>query len=192
MKKLIIAGAAVIALAAGGFFLYNTSSSKDKSSASETGGKTEPTGNDSTRQSAGKKACEVLTLADAKTLIGDNATEIEGSGDPNLATTDKVSVDNCSYSADGATLGDMKQLILQVQSGDSASVKQAFENYKKEYPGDPLPEFGSTAYFGTETKQVHVLKDGTWFFVGGGSINNGDAANKELAIKAAQIAVKNL
>lgn len=139
-----------------------------------------------------KKACELLTLEDAKGLIGTNATLSEGSGAPNLATTENVKVDNCSYSADGATLADLKQLTIQIHSGDASQVKQAFDNYKKEYSGETLSELEGTAYYGTETKQVNVLKNNTWLFVSGGSINAGDAGNKELQIKAAQVILPKL
>lgn len=139
-----------------------------------------------------KTACQLLTLADAKSLIGENAVLLEGSGSDNAASTESVTVDNCSYSADGETLGDMKQLALQVHYGDAAQVRQGFENYKEEYPGEALTGLGDEAYFATETKQVNILKDGVWLFVGGGSINAGDEGNKDLAINAARRAVEKL
>jgi hypothetical protein len=182
MNKVIIAGIILfVAIVATGVVLMGN---KDKAPAIQT-----DTSENSSAE--GKKACELIDLEEAKGLLGDNAALLEGSGDDNLASTADVSVDNCSYSADGATLGDMKQLVIQVHSGNTAQVKEAYENYKEQYPGDALPEFGNTAYYATETKQVNVLKGGNWFFVGAGSMNGGEA-NKELTIQAAKIALENL
>lgn len=185
MNKLIIAGIVAVA-AVGGFLIFNSRSDKTASNnAPVPAAKSEST-------ATAKKACDLITLEDAKTLIGPGTVAVDGSGSNNLATTESVTVDNCTYSADGATLGDLKQLTIQVQSGDGNQVKQAYENYKKEYPGDALPELGDTAYYATEAKQVNVLKNGVWVFVAGGSINAGDDANKELGIKAAQTALTKL
>lgn len=193
MNKPIIAGIAVVILAGGaGAFVINAN--KDSGSGADTTqtGLAATEENGTQTAAKGKKACELITLKDAKVIIGDNAALLEGSSTTNAATTNDVSVDNCSYSADGATLGDMKQLLIQIHSGNSAQVKQAYENYKKDYPGDAIPELGVTAYYATETKQVNVLKDGNWFFVGAGSMNGGDEANRTLAIQAAKIALRNL
>ena len=185
MKKFIIAGIVAV-IAAGGFLIINTNSNKKDENNTATPAST----SDSTAET--KKACELFTLDDAKTLIGSGATVVEGSGSANLATTESVTTDNCTYSADGATLGDLKQLTIQVQSGDSRQVKQAYENYQKEFPGDALPELGDTAYYATEAKQVNAFKNGVWVFVAGGSINAGDDANKELEIKAAKLVLDRL
>jgi hypothetical protein len=193
VKKAVIAivvGLVIVAGAAAAFMQLQGKSDKDATADTSTSESSD------TKQASNdiksKKACELITLADAKTLIGDNAALLEGSGTPNAATTADVSVDNCSYSADGATLGDMKQIVIQVHTGESAEVKQAYDNYKKDYPGDPLPELGSTAYYATETKQVNVLKGNSWFFVGAGSINGEGEPNKALAIKSAETALGNL
>ena len=189
MKKIILAVVVVIALGGAGFVILKKDDAGDKALKSST---SSATSTESSAKATAKKACEVLTLEDAKGLIGSNAALLDGSGNQNLATTAGVTVDNCSYSADGATLGDMKQLTIQLQSGDSKGVKQAYENYKKEYPGDALPELGPSAFYSTVNKQAVVLNGDSWFFVGGGSMNGGNAANKELSIKAAEIATKKL
>lgn len=197
MNKTVLAIIATIVIVAAGTIGYTVSknakdvSTKPLSSGTDTAGTAQKSSSESGHTRA-KKACELLTPEDAKSLIGSNAVQLEGSGSENNATTDAVTVDNCSYSADGATLGDMKQLVIQVHHGGSAQVKQAFENYKKDYPGEPVPEIGGTAYFATETKQVNILQGENWLFVGGGSMNGGDAANKELAIKTMQVALKKL
>jgi hypothetical protein len=196
MNKIVIAGIAglaIIALAVVGFIVMGDTSDKDAATvASDSPASAENNAKSTSENKNAKKACDLLSLEDAKILIGSNATLIEGSGSPNAATTADVKVDNCSYSADGATLGDMKQLLVQVHSGDSAQVAKAFDNYKKDYPGEALPDLGANAYYATETKQVNVLKGEHWFFVGAGSMNGEGAANKELAIKAAQTALRKL
>jgi hypothetical protein len=183
MNKAIIAGIILfVAIVATGVVLMGN---KDKAPDTQT--------NTSANSSVeGKKACELIDLDEAKGLLGDNAVLLEGSGDDNLATTADVTVDNCSYSADGATLGDMKQITIQAQTGEKSSVKSAYENFRKEYPGEDLTGLGDSAYVTSESGQVSVLKGNSWFFVFGGSINNGAAANKELAIQAAKIALENL
>jgi hypothetical protein len=140
----------------------------------------------------GKKACELLTIDDAKKLIGDNATLSEGSGDANLATTDKVNVDNCTYSADGATLGDFKQITVQRHYGDKTLVTQAYEANKKEFPGEDFAGLGDMAYITTDGKQVNAVKDQYWVVAFGGSINAGDDANKELSISAVRTVLEKL
>jgi hypothetical protein len=183
MNKVIIAAIIVfIAAVVAGVVLM---SGRDKSPDTQT--------NTSANSSLeGKKACELIDLEEAKSLLGDNAVLLEGSGSDNLATTADVTVDNCSYSADGATLGDLKQMTIQVHTGDKTSVKSAYESFKKEYPGEDLSGLGDASYVTSESGQVSVLKGNSWFFVFGGSINNGAAANKELAVQAANIALKNL
>ena len=147
--------------------------------------------NDS-EQAKSKSACELLTLADAKSLIGENAVLSEDSNPPNMATTKEVDVDNCTYSADGATLGDLKQITIQRHFGDTSQVKQAYDNYQKEYPGEAVAGLGDTAYYATEAKQIQVLKGDYWLYLAGGSINAGDATNRELEVKAAQLALAKL
>lgn len=184
MKKIIIA-LVVIAVMAGGIAVIATSQNKPKDN-------NKTSSESATKKAGGKAACELLTLGDAKSLLGDNATLSEGSGAPNLATKDEVNVDNCTYSSDGATLGDLNQITIQRHYGDSDQVKLAYDNYQKEFPGEALAGLGDVAYFATEAKQVQVLKGDYWIFVFGGSINAGDEANKELEIKAAQLALKKL
>lgn len=191
MKKIIIivvVGIVVVGIIVTGLVMASMQSDTNESaSTSDTSDS-----KDKEKTSSGKKACDLLTLTDAKALIGDNAILLEGSGDANAATTADVTVDTCTYSADGATLGDTKQLLVQLHSGDSAQVKQAYDNYKKDYPGDALPAFGSTAYYATETKQVNVLKGDSWIFVGAGSMNGEGEVNKALTIKSAEVAVEKL
>lgn len=183
MKKIIIAGLIVV-LAGLGFIVFGNKNNEDK--------KSTQTSTERANKEQGKTACELLTLEDAKNLIGDNAVKSEGSDTPNLATTESVKVDNCTYSAEGATLGDLKMLTIQVQRGDSGQVKQAYENYRDEYPGDPLPDLGDTAYFATGAKQVNVLKADYWLLIAGGSLNDDEEAIKNLEIKAAQLALEKL
>jgi hypothetical protein len=188
MKKIIIGLVVVAAIAAGILVMNNGKESNGNTTAS-----TEPTPtNTSSTDFKSKSACELLPLATAKKLLGENATLVEGSGSANLATTEDVTVDNCTYSSDGATLGDLKQLTIQAQSGNNAQVKQAYESYKKEFPGTALAELGDEAYYATEAKQVNVMKNGTWLLIFGGSINAGDDANKELHLSAAKLALEKL
>lgn len=187
MKKIIIVLLIVVVAIAGVVVVSSTKKSKNTpNNNAEVTTKTEK------KESKRKAACELLTLEDAKTLLGSNATLAKGSGDPNLASTESMSVDNCTYSADGATLGDLKQITIQRQFGSSDQVKQAYENYKKEYPGDAVTGLGDTAYYVTGSEQVQVIKGDYWLHVAGGSINAGDGANKELLTKVAEIALKKL
>ena len=185
MKKLIIPIVILVIVVAGGAYaLLNKNDS--------------PTQTQSTNQSTNKsnitvvKACDVLTLEDAKKLIGENAVLLPQASDSNLSSTENVVVDNCSYSADGATLGDMMQLVLQVQSGSKDDMKSAYETYKKEYPGEPISSLGDEAYYSTDNQQVVARKGMNWFFVGVGSMNTSQEQNKEQAIKAATVVVDNL
>ncbi|MES2970697.1 MAG: hypothetical protein V4702_00030 [Patescibacteria group bacterium] len=189
MKKIIIAGLVVLVAVAGGVMLMN--GGKDKNKTTNQAPSTATNTNDTTTESQ-KTACKLLTLEDAKGLLGDNAVLVDGSGGANAATTEDVKLDNCTYSSDGATLGDLKQLTIQVQSGNSDQVQRAYENYEKEFPGTSLSELGDEAYYATEAKQVNVMKNGNWLLVFGGSINAGDDANKELNLKAAKLALEKL
>lgn len=187
MKKSIVAVLIVALVSVGiGYALIRTND--NKSSGNDT---TDNIASDSSSMQ-GKKACELLTLEDAKKLIGENATLSEGTGDANLATTDKVNVDNCTYSADGATLGDFKQITIQRHYGDKTLVTQAYEANKKEFPGEDFAGLGDMAYITTDGKQVNAVKDQYWVVAFGGSINAGDDANKELSISAVRTALEKL
>lgn len=184
MKKIIIA-ALVVAVASIGFFMVAGKDNKSNNTAQAPA--------ETIQNSAkGKSACELLTLEDAKSLIGDNAVLVEGSGGPNLATTESVDVDNCTYSADAETLGDLQQITIQRHYGNKGRVAEAYENYRKEFPGEDLSGLGEKAYYATEGKQVQVLKGDYWLFIAGGSINAGDDVNKKLEVKAAQLALNKL
>ncbi|MDQ2972859.1 MAG: hypothetical protein M3Q79_00035 [bacterium] len=187
MNKIIIV-AIVVVLAVAGFVIVKSNSNDNKNAIEDISRSTNTTDNtDKT-----KTACELLTLEDAKSLIGQSATLAEGSGGSNLATTESVKVDNCTYSSDGATLGDLKQITIQIHSSEVSQIKQSYESYKKEFPGEALAGLGDSAYYATEAKQVGVLKGGHWLLVFGGSINAGDEANKQLDIETAQIAIDKL
>lgn len=186
MNKIIIAVLVVVALAGG---IVVMSKKPDKIVEDKVEESTKMTTAETKKS---KAACELLTLDDAKTLLGTNATLVDGSGDPNMASTESMSVDNCTYSADGATLGDLKQITVQRQFGDSVQVKLAYDNYKKEFPGEDVIGLGDTAYYVTDSEQVQVLKGQYWLHVAGGSINAGDTANRELVIKSAEIALEKL
>lgn len=184
MKKIIIALAVLLAGTA--VFLATTGKDKAASTTPKSSAETKSTA------SAGKKACELFTLADAKALIGDNAVLVEGSGSDNLATTEPVNVDNCTYSSDGATLGDLTQITIQRHYGDKAQVVRAYESYKKEFPGDDVASLGDKAYYVTGSEQIQVLKGNYWIHSAGGSINAGDEANKEMVTKAAKVVLQKL
>ncbi len=184
MKKSVIAGLIVV-LAAVGFFVVMGKDSKDNNEA------TSPTKTESNR-AKGKTACELLTLEDAKSLLGGNAVLVEGSGSPNLATTESIDVDNCTYSSDGETLGDLKQITIQGHYGDKGGVVQAYESNRKAFPGEDISGLADKAYYATEAKHVHAVKGDYWIFVFGGSINAGDTANKELGLKATQLALEKI
>lgn len=186
MKKIIIAAVLSIALVGAGYVFISSNSKKKETNNSSTPAVTE------SAKTKGKTACELLTLDDAKSLLGENATKSEGNMGANLATNDSVIVDNCTYSADGATLGDLKQITIQRHFGDNSQVNQAYDNYLKEFPGDTVPDLGDRANYGTNAKQVQVVKGDYWLSVFGGSINAGEAANKELGLKAARLALNKL
>lgn len=191
MKKLIIALVAIIVIGGGAAALVANNKNDSAGDKKQTAGANK-TENAETKQTKGKAACELLTLEDAKTLIGASAVLADGSAQTDMATTESVDVDNCTYSADGATLGDFMQITIQRHFGDKSQVRQAYENYQKEYPGEALSGLGERAYVATEGRQVQVLSGDYWLFVAGGSINAGDAANQELAVKAARLALEKL
>ena len=185
MKTIIIAVLGLVIIAGGALAITKNKSSNQRSE------DTVITNTDS-EQSKGKAACALLTLDDAKDVIGDKASLSEDKGDPTSATNGVVDIDNCTYSADGATIGDFTQITIQRHYGDKAQVKQAYENYKKEFPGEELSGLGDEAYYATGAKQVQALKGGYWLYITGGSINAGDAANKELELKAARLVLSKL
>lgn len=189
MKKAIIALVALVVLGGGAAFFMGSKndSGNNKAENAAAGSKSSDT-----QAAKGKPACELLTLEDAKSLLGANAVLADGSGEPNLATTENVDVDNCTYSAEGATIGDFTQVTVQRHFGDRALVTQAYENFKKEYPGEAVSGLGDRAYYATEGKHVEVLTGSYWIHIGGGSINAGDAGNKDMQLKAAKLALDKL
>lgn len=129
MNKLIVVVVGIIIVGGGVAFVL---ANKDKEDSNNNTAQTATT----TEKSKGKAACELLTLDDAKILIGDNATASDATDAVLRASTDEVDVDNCTYSADAEKIGDFKQITIQRHYGDASLVKQAYENYQKEFPGE--------------------------------------------------------
>lgn len=114
------------------------------------------------------KACDELTLDEAKTVLGDAAT-------PGSTSTpvenESLYIDTCSYVNNATALADIRIITIMIRSaldGDGqASNTEAFE------PGGPTnPEgseavsgYGEKAFWDPSTQQLAILKENLWISV---------------------------
>ena len=76
-------------------------------------------------------ACQLVTLADAKPLIGDSAMLDVGSSDPEVLVSAGTSeFSTCRYIAGGAKADDLGYLTIESHYGDAAKLKAEYEKHR--------------------------------------------------------------
>lgn len=118
-------------------------------------------------------ACDVLTDAAAKAVIGDGATK--GDTSAGNASSDDVSVSNCAYNYKSVTTG---PALDQLKSNDSvgllvraAKTKTGADSNKAVF-GSQKPAnvqdvsgYGDKAFFNPAYGQLNILKGGNWYIL---------------------------
>lgn len=120
-------------------------------------------------------ACDLLTLDDAKTLLGANAVQTLREG-PDSGINESIS--QCSYSNNESDLALMRAIHISARSpltrdGIDGNTS-AFESANGSTPaaGDEVIEgYGDKALWDTSTHQLAILKDNTWLRISYGDSN---------------------
>lgn len=119
------------------------------------------------------KACDLLTLDKAKTLLGDTATLSEFN-DPE--TGEMIATSNCSYTNNETALPTLRVIHVSVRSaldkkGQESNIT-AFESTNGSIPaaGDKeVTGYGEKAFWDTTVHRLAILKDNMWIRIGYGS-----------------------
>ncbi len=172
MNKIILIVVAVVVIAGGGVFLITKNNKNDDIKVTNTNT------NQSTDVKTGSDAivkvdaCEVLTESVAKQVLGDGATK--GDTSAGNASTDDVSVSNCTYTLKPSTGGSGLQQVqntsvagLLVRSAKSKvgadSNKSVFAN--KPSGAEDVSGYGDQAFWNPQYGQLNILKGGNWYII---------------------------
>lgn len=166
---LVVAGAVVVG---GGIFLITKN---DDDSVSVTNRATGQSQTVKTGEAAiiNVDACDVLTEAAAKQVLGAGAEK--GNTAAGNASSDDISVTNCNYNYKPVTTGPaLQQLQSAVAAGilaRSAKTKTGAESNKAVFgPQKPagvqdVSGYGDKAYFNPKFGQLNILKGGNWYIL---------------------------
>lgn len=114
------------------------------------------------------RACELLTLDEAKSLLGSNASE---SGNTNAITSGDISVDTCSYINNARAASDIRIVSLMARSALTdvglESNLSAFDSNGTANPANAktITGYGDKAYWDPTTKQLAILQGNTWLSI---------------------------
>lgn len=133
-------------------------------------------------------ACDLLTLDEAKTLLGDNT--ING-----VVTTPvqsgNLTVSRCSYSDGSPDTGHAVVAAIIVRSGiNDAGIQQNKAEFNAGKPSAGIEDvqgIGDDAYFNTGLGQLNVLKDSTWVLMSYGPAASPQSNTLEDAEKLAKL-----
>lgn len=187
MNKKVIIGiiVAAVVILGGAIFIMNSKpaeKSPDDSATSQT----------ANTKLAAVKACELLTLTEAKQLMGEATTEGSNTAP---ASSDDVSVDSCSYTNNATSVPAIRTVTVMARSALTNdgldSNKEAFESGGAANPSGAVAVdgYGEKAFWDATTHQLAVLNDNTWIgIVYGGTNPSGNTL--EDAKKAADLVVK--
>ncbi len=134
-----------------------------------------------------KKACDVFSVADARSILGGDATQTPSQTD---TITSQKAVTTCLYSYDPGSFSDLVSASVLLQGSSAASAKQNFLNAKPGNASD-VSGYGEAAYWDPNLGQLHILKGEYWVIItaGSGPLSERD---QELPHKIADIIIKRL
>ena len=130
-----------------------------------------------TKKTDFKEACEVFTLADAKSLLGDNAKG--GETGPELSSDD-LAVSTCTYTQDAgsnAPISTSKSATLLVRAPKTS--KGTISNQNEFGPLKPaavqaVEGYGDKAYWDAPHGQLNILKNNVWYVLSYGPATPAD------------------
>ena len=170
MNKNLIIGSAVavvvIAAGTGTYFALNNKSSEGSSQESKSV-KTE-------KKLTAIKACELLTLAEAKQLMGESATEGSNTGP---TSSNDINVDTCSYINNATSVPSIRTITVMARSALTndglGSNKEAFDTGGAANQNDAIAVdgYGEKAYWDPTTHQLAILDGNTWIGIVYGGTN---------------------
>jgi len=133
-------------------------------------------------QASASKACDVLTAADAKAVLGRDVEKMESDGGP-------AGLDMCQYGYQGERLMDTGQATVTVQPVDLGSLRQAVLD--QGYAAEPVPGLGDEAFWSKDAG-LYVGKGNRTaiYLVGVGGED--EAAGKRRAIELARATARRL
>lgn len=164
MKKGVIVGviAAIVVVAGVGVALLVNNNRQTKDGGNNTPSSTKYTAID---------ACEVFTEAEAKTVLGAEAT-LGSNTAP--ATSDDIAVSNCNYTNNATSVPDVRTATLLARSAMTdtgmESNQAAFSDGRPQ-DAQIVEGYGEEAFYTPSTGQLSVLKDNTWYLITYGSTN---------------------
>jgi len=123
------------------------------------------------------KACQVFTLAEAKTLLGDS---VKGGPKPVAATSADLEVSTCTYiqsSGSGVSVASRKtaSLLVRVPKTDKglASNNNEFGPLKPPTVQE-VDGYGDHAYWDADHGQLNILKNNNWYVLSYGPTSPSD------------------
>lgn len=164
MKKLVpIIIVVLIIIAGAGYFL--TQSDKSKDSATVT-----PSSKTETKNFSPPNACDVLTLEDAKKVLGEaEKTDLVVNSS---ASSDDISVSQCNYNQPGGDNQTMKQVSILVSGAKTKkgaeSHQEVFTGFLKPAGAQDVSGYGDSAFWDPALGQFNVLKNGNRYVITSG------------------------
>jgi hypothetical protein len=132
------------------------------------------------------KACELFTLDDAKSFLGDKT--INGVN-TNPVQNGAITISECSYSDGKVDTENAVVIALKVRSGiNDAGIELNKAQFISGTPTEgvePISDVGDRAYFNQFTGKLNVLKESTWLLISYGSAQNPSANSLEDSLKIA-------
>ena len=124
----------------------------------------------------GAQACDILTAADAKAVLGRDVEKLQSSGGP-------AGLDICQYGYQGERMMDMGQATVTLQPLDIGSLRQGVLD--QGYQAEPVPGLGDQAFWSKDAG-LYVGKGNRTavYLVGVGGEDEAD--NKRRAIELAR------
>ena len=133
-------------------------------------------------------ACDLLTLAEAKTLLGDST--INGVVQTPVQQKN-ITVSKCGYSDGLPDTANAVVAAIVVRSGiNDAGIQQNKNEFVAGKPSagvEDVSGIGDKAYFNTGNGQLNVLKDSTWIIASYGSGATPNANTLEDVTKLAKL-----
>ncbi len=132
------------------------------------------------------KACDMLTINEAKELLGNNAV-LSGSTEPKLSGT--IAISKCGYKDGNPDTDKVMVAALMVRSGVNdegvALNKSQFQNGRTEKT-ETVKDVGESAYFNKENGQLNILDGYNLIIVSYGQGVAQEANTVEDAVKLAE------
>lgn len=115
-------------------------------------------------------ACELLTLAEAKELLGDKTLQ---SGAKNPSVSGHLATSNCGYTDGNPDTANLMVAAITVRAGiDDKGVQQNKTEFSEGRPTDgvdDVKDLGDAAYFNQRNGQLNVLDGRNWIVLSYGA-----------------------